>query len=161
MSPLTCSGKLSQHENDLGYLHMLRTLVEEFHDFWPEGRLHRRLVHLRRITGALVVWTYYSLIPLVPRDQACATVESQVQKSPADKNDEPVLKLGQVHQVHEQPQQPRRKPVKVQAPEIRDARGAADDREAPFIQIAKALRLTPAEPFEDRLGRVSPLLHGH
>jgi len=49
MSPLTCSGKLSQHENDLGYLHMLRTLVEEFHDFWPEGRLHRRLVHLRRI----------------------------------------------------------------------------------------------------------------
>jgi len=80
-------------------------------------------------------------------------------KPPADENDQAVAKLHQVHQVDEQPDQPRDKSVELQAARFDHGRRASDYGEAALVVIMKRLGHLAASAFGDCFGDVAALLH--
>src|SRR5437899_422041 len=73
-------------------------------------------------------------------DQARATAEGQVFKSPLNENDDAALKLHDVNQVDEEPHQPGQRPGNVDAENVCNRGGAPDHCNLALVEIMKRRR---------------------
>src|SRR4029077_8856478 len=68
-------------------------------------------------------------------DQASSPTERQILESPLNEHQDPVLEFHNVHQMDEQPDQPRRKAGDMKPKNVRDGRRAADNGHVAFVEI--------------------------
>src|SRR6266852_9629940 len=73
-------------------------------------------------------------------DQSCATAESQILDGPLNKNQDTTLKLDNIHQVDERPDQPGRQAGNLQAEDVGHSRRPPNDRQISLIEILESLR---------------------
>jgi len=69
----------------------------------PNGTDNGQIGETHNESAKLVVWTRAGLV----RDQQCRLVPGQIVQLPLEKDDQPILKWDQIHQVNEDPEQPR------------------------------------------------------
>src|SRR5690349_15978980 len=93
-------------------------------------------------------------------DKSRSTTERQVLNCPLYENQDPALKLHNVHQVDKSPNQPGRQTRKVHAENVGHCSRPSNYRQISFIEIGEGLLLwLPAHFPRDRFRGVSPLLH--
>src|SRR5216684_5340925 len=70
-------------------------------------------------------------------DESRAAAKRQVFESPLHKDEHPTLELDDIHQVNEQPDEPRGPAPKMKAKNVSNSGGAADDRHVTFVEVAE------------------------
>src|SRR6266849_7487383 len=70
-------------------------------------------------------------------NQARAAAKRQILESPLHKDEHATLELDDIHQVNEQPDEPRRPAPKMKAKNISNRGGAADDRHVTFVEVTE------------------------
>jgi hypothetical protein len=81
-------------------------------------------------------------------------------EAPLNKNQHSILKTHQVHQMNEEPDEPRDRAAQAESSKIGNRRKASDHGKISFIEVAERLGWFIAQPAYDRLRNVLPLLHG-
>src|SRR5229473_3167849 len=70
-------------------------------------------------------------------NQARAAAKREIFESPLNKDEHATLELDDIHQVNEQPDEPRGPAPKMKAKNISNRGGAPDDRHVTFVEVAE------------------------
>ena len=76
---------------------------------------------------------------IIARDQACAAIKRHILVAPAQEDQHAIERLGQIHQVNEEPDEPCDKSMQLDAADDSDSGVSADDCQVAFIEIAEWL----------------------
>src|SRR5262249_7091455 len=95
----------------------------------------------------------------VPRNQACPTIPGDVVVYPLGQYQQAILELHQVHQVYEDPHEPRKESPEVQLAEIGDCLIAADGREVALVEVVEGRQSFALETRADGARHIAALLH--
>src|SRR5947208_1357410 len=97
----------------------------------------------------------------VSSDQPGAFIETEISPRPLKQNGQPIAKANQKYDVDEQPREPGWNSAEMNQLQVRDRFVPADRRHAAFVEIPKALRLSPIDHRQNIAGCVTALLHRH
>src|SRR5215469_344100 len=93
-------------------------------------------------------------------DHSRTTTESEVLECPLNKHQHPALKLDDVHQVNERPNEPRRQPGKLDPERVRNDSGASNHGKISLVEVFEGGQLLSRfDSLYDRLCRVRASLH--
>ena len=94
-------------------------------------------------------------------DEAGAAVVGEIEKAPLDEDENAALKFDDVHEMDEEPYEPRGQAGDVEAENVGDGGGASDDGHVAFVDVVKRRRSGLArETGEDDFGGVAAALNG-
>ena len=94
-------------------------------------------------------------------NQPCASLLGEVVPAPLEHHQQLVIKLDQVVNVNENPDQPSREAGKSESFQVHDGGIATDNREAAHVVVLKGRQIIALEPTSNELGNVLSLLHGN
>src|SRR5215469_7672249 len=93
-------------------------------------------------------------------DHSRTTTEGEVLECPLNKHQHPALKLDDVHQVNERPNEPRRQPGELESKCIRNRSGASNHGKVSLVEVFEGWKLlSHFDSFYDGLRRVDASLH--
>src|SRR5215470_12160385 len=93
-------------------------------------------------------------------DHSRTTAEGEVLECPLNKHQHPALKLDDVHQVNERPNEPRRQPRELESKCIRNRSGASNHGEVSLVEVFEGWQLLSRfDSFYDGLRRIDASLH--
>src|SRR6266704_2972314 len=102
-----------------------------------------------------------SLLRIFASNQLGTALACDVVPSPLKEHQQFVIEANQIVDMQKQPQYPCQETMPMPAAEIGDASIAPDDRQVPFVMIAKRWQVFRLHPLADELADIATLLDGH